>query len=408
MASEQGTLPAQPADPADVVRAILDVSALRQRVEEQLDGFLTARLAGAPDPGLDRIILEPIVDLLRRDGKRLRPAFCYWGWRGAGGADCDEVLIAATSLELLHGCALIHDDVMDGSALRRGRPAVHRELAVAHMARGWRGLSEHFGVAGAVVAGDLCLVWADQMLRASGLPPEALTRAGPVFDEMREETIRGQYMDLVTQAEGALRVQDAIAAAAAKTAASTTVGPLRFGATLAGAGPDLLASYSGYALPLGIAFQLRDDLLGAFGDPGETGKPSGDDLRDGKCTLLLAEARRRAGPGDSRRIDGLLLDGDDAAVVELRAMIERSGARAFVEDELRKLAAASLEALDGAPLVDDSARPILRGLALAVTAFEPFASPNGSGRGPSATVTGAAAHPNGSGPQPGEHERHGE
>lgn len=375
MASGQGTLPA---DPADLVRAILGVSALRERVEKHLAGFLSARLAQAQ--GLDLVLLEPVVGLLRRDGKRLRPAFCFWGWRGAGGADCDEVVSAATSLELLHGCALIHDDVMDGSVLRRGSPAVHSELAAQHETRGWRGAGDHFGVAGAVVAGDLCLVWADEMLRTSGLPPESLTRAGPVFDAMRAETIRGQYLDLITQAEGALRVEDAVAVAQAKTAASTTVGPLRFGAALAGANEDLLVSYTDYALPLGVAFQLRDDLLGAFGDPDATGKPSGDDLRDGKCTLLLAETRRRGGDGEARRMDRLLAEGSEDAVAKLRAMIEGSGARTFVENEVTRLGAAALVALERAPLVDESARAILRGLALAVTAFDPSGPPSGSGR----------------------------
>jgi geranylgeranyl diphosphate synthase type I len=387
VADEPGALPAEP---VDMVSAILDVAALRERVEEHLAGFLSDRLTQVPQSDLDRVLLEPVVDLLLRDGKRLRPAFCYWAWRGAGGPDCEAAVVAATSLELLHGCALIHDDIMDGSALRRRGLAVHSELAARHVARGWRGLSDHFGMAGAVVAGDLCLVWADEMLRASGLPPESLTRAGPVFDAMRAETIRGQFLDLITQAEGALRVEDAIAVAQAKTAASTTVGPLRFGATLAGAGEALLAGYSDYALPLGIAFQLRDDLLGAFGDPGATGKPSGDDLRDGKCTTLLAETRRRAGAADARRIDALLVEATDDAVVELRAMIEGSGARTFVEDEVRRLGAAALTALERAPFVDESARSVLRGLALAVTTFAPPVGATRSRR------------------EPGEQERHSE
>jgi geranylgeranyl diphosphate synthase type I len=199
---------------------------------------------------------------------------------------------------------------------------------------------------------------------------------------MRAETIRGQFLDLVTQAEGALRVEDAIAVAQAKTAASTTVGPVLFGATLAGASDGLLAAYSDYALPLGTAFQLRDDLLGAFGDPGATGKPSGDDLRDGKCTLLLAETRRRVGGDDARRMDGLLAEGTEDAVVELRAMIVRSGARRFVEDEVIRLGSEALVAIEGAPLVDESARAILRGLAVAVTTFAPPAGSNGSGGEP--------------------------
>jgi geranylgeranyl diphosphate synthase type I len=398
LASEQHT---QAADSADVVHALLDVDALRARVERHLAGFLSVRVARKVEAGPDRILLDPVADLLLRAGKRLRPAFCYWGWRGAGGPDCDEVLAASTSLELLHGCALIHDDVMDRSALRRGGRTVHRELAVRHAELGWRGVSDHFGLAGAVVAGDLCLVWADEMLRASGLSAEALTRAGPVFDAMRAETIRGQYLDLIAQAEGALRVEDAVAVARAKTAASTTVGPLRFGGTLAGAGEDLLRAYAGYASPLGLAFQLKDDLIGAFGGPDATGKPSGDDLRDGKCTLLLAEARRRAGPRETRLIDELLVDGAEDAVDELRVLVERSGAREHVEGEITRLGTRAVAAVERAPLNDEAARGVLRGLALAVTTVDPLAGAGSPAAG-DPLASAAGSH------EPGEHERTGQ
>jgi geranylgeranyl diphosphate synthase, type I len=339
-----------------------DFARLRGLVDAHLGDFVAARLSAAAD--LDRVVLEPLADLLLRDGKRLRPALCVWAWRGAGGAGDgadragaeERAVRAATCLELLQGCALIHDDVMDASDLRRGARAVHRELADRHAAAGWRGESGRFGLAAAIVAGDLCLVWADRMLRESGLPDPALRRAAPLFDEMRAQTIRGQYLDLLTQAQGTLQAADALAVAEAKTAASTTAGPLGFGAALAGAGPRLQAAYAGYGVPLGIAFQLRDDLLGTFGDPAHTGKPSSDDLRDGKCTVLLSEARRRAAPAAAREIDALLRLGTEDAVPRLRELVELTGARTHVEKLIADLAAQAMAALDDAPLIDPSVR----------------------------------------------------
>ncbi|WP_370153547.1 polyprenyl synthetase family protein [Streptacidiphilus sp. EB129] len=350
------------------VPQILQRAAIADRVERQLSAFLAARL---PPPGAhapERVILQPTVDLLLRGGKRLRPALCFWGWRGAGGADCEEVVAAATALELLQGCALIHDDVMDASDLRRGGPSVHRALAGTHAERRWNGPAERFGVGGAVAAGDLCLVWADQILRQSGLPAESLARAGAVYDALREETVLGQWLDLVTRAEGALRVEDAVAVARSKTAANTTAGPLRLGGALAGASPELQDAYREFGVPLGIAFQLRDDIVGAFGDPAVTGKPSGDDLRDGSCTLLLAEARRRSSPSGRQAIDALLREPSDRTVPELRSAIEQTGARTHVEELIAELGTQALEVLDTAPLADDGVREILRDFAVAVTA----------------------------------------
>ncbi|HZC26048.1 MAG TPA: polyprenyl synthetase family protein [Actinopolymorphaceae bacterium] len=364
-------------DPSDDARAPdgdagvdrLDLDDLRPRVEHHLREFLDARLAAADDLSpSERTVLEPLRALVLGRGKRLRAAFCYWGWRGAGGhgtgghhtggqgtggqgtggrADEDEGAVAAgAALELLHAGALVHDDVMDESDLRRGEPTLHRQLAAVHVARRWRGSPFHFGISAAIVAGDLCLVWADQMLRSSGISPERLHRAGAVFDSMRSETMRGQYLDLTSQASGVLDVDEALRVARAKTAASTVAGPLQFGGVLAGAGRPLLDRYARYGLALGVAFQLQDDLLGAFGDEDVTGKPSGDDLRDGKCTVLLAEARRRAGPAAYARIDELVNDRTDDAVRELRALIDETGARAHVEKLIAQLGGEALEALD--------------------------------------------------------------
>lgn len=350
------------------VREIVNMADLPRRVERRLANFLDAEVASTPVRSLsEAALLRPLREMVLRGGKRLRAAFCYWGWRGAGGADAESAVAAGAALEMLHAAALVHDDVMDASALRRGQPTLHRRLAEHHLENAWRGDSAHFGVSAAIVAGDLCLVWADKMLRASGLSVESLARAGPVFDAMRAETMRGQYLDLAAQSAGAFDADDALRVARAKTAACTVEGPLRFGGVLAGATSPLVDRYVSYGRSLGVAFQLQDDLLGAYGDARVTGKPSGDDLRDGKCTLLLAEARRMADPETASRLDALLREGTDAAVPRLRALIEETGARARVERLVDRLGADAVKALDSAPFADEQARDVLRALALALT-----------------------------------------
>jgi geranylgeranyl diphosphate synthase type I len=344
-----------------------DLVVLRTQVDEVLRGFLGERLGevSGGDGGVG--LIESAAELVMRGGKRLRAALCLLGWSAAGGIVGDEIVRAACSLELLHGCALIHDDVMDGSATRRGGEAVHRIFAERHEAGGWRGPAERFGNAVAIAAGDLCMVWADRLLRESGLGVGVLERGRAVYDEMRAETIRGQYLDLLMQARGSFEIDEALDTARAKTAASTTKGPLRFGGALAGAGALLAARFDEYGAALGTAFQLRDDVIGAFGDPGESGKPSGDDLRDGKCTALLAEAYLRSDAAGRARLAGLVGAGTDAAVDGLREAIESSGARAAVERRIAQMGELALVALAGMPLVEEGVREPLRALVLMVT-----------------------------------------
>jgi geranylgeranyl diphosphate synthase type I len=328
-----------------------ELEPLRSRVDEALRRFFGARLDEAGD-AWEREFVAAIVDLVSRGGKRLRATLCVLGWAGAGGVVDDATVRAAASLELLQACALIHDDVMDRSATRRGGPTLHRGFTRRHAAAGWRGDSEQFGVGAAIAAGDLCLVWADQLLRESGLPTAAIVRGRPVYDTMRASTIQGQYLDLVTQARGSYDIDDALRVARAKTAACTTTGPLCFGAALAGAGERLSAAYEAYGVALGLAFQLRDDLLGAFADPVATGKPSGDDLRDGKCTVLLAEAYQRLDEVGRERLQALVDLGSAGAVDEIRDLMEGVGAREAVEERIASLGKQAVEALSGAPIAD--------------------------------------------------------
>ena len=346
----------------------LDAEDLRVRVQKRLDDFLAAQV-----PVLDEVspdlapLSDALVDLLR-GGKRLRPAFAYWGWRGAGGADCEEAVTAATSLELLQACALIHDDVMDGSDTRRGIPAAHRRFATLHRGNGWLGSSERFGTGAAILLGDLCLSWADELLMSCGLPPSTLLRGKPVYDVMRTELMAGQYLDLLEQAMGGGSVARAMRVVRFKAAKYTIERPLHLGAALAGAPAELVDAYSGYGLPLGEAFQLRDDVLGVFGDPAETGKPAGDDLREGKRTVLVATAEEAATPAQSAvlrsRLGDPSLDAD--GVARLREIIVDTGALRHVETLIDGLTTTALAALE-ASAVEGTARGVLHDLAVAAT-----------------------------------------
>lgn len=354
---------------AKLTASPLDAADLRTRVNAALQDFLAAQVQVLEAVSSD---VEPMSNVLTRllaGGKRLRPAFCYWGWRGTGGEDSTAAVTAAAALEFLQACALIHDDVMDGSDTRRGHPAAHRSFAALHREHEWLGSPDAFGVGAAILLGDLCLSWADQLLLGSGLPDAALKRGKPVYDEMRVELMAGQYLDLLEQARGGGSVERALRVVRFKSAKYTIERPLQLGAAMAGATPAQLKSLRDYGLPLGEAFQLRDDLLGVFGDPELTGKPAGDDLREGKRTVLVAKAAAAATPAQAEvlrtRLGDPALDAD--GVAELREVIVATGAPADVEALIDDLASASLAALAGADLTDE-ATDVLAELVVAATA----------------------------------------
>jgi geranylgeranyl diphosphate synthase type I len=331
-----------------VILPALDRADLRARVEKSLGAFLSRqreRLAAIDDT------LLPIADLIDafvlRGGKRLRPAFAYWGYRAAGGIDADEVVASLAALELVQASALIHDDVMDDSDTRRGEPAVHRQSASVHRRAGWLGDADAYGTATAILVGDLCLVWSDELLHSGGLDAVTLARARPVFDEMRTEVTVGQYLDMHAQATGDTSLARAGLIARFKSAKYTVERPLLLGAAVAAAPPAITRAYSDYGLPLGEAFQLRDDILGVFGDPAVTGKPAGDDLREGKRTYLVAAAFDSADEAGRRLLGGRLGDPtlDDAGVAALREIITASGALARTEARIVELTESALSAL---------------------------------------------------------------
>ncbi|GAA2700618.1 polyprenyl synthetase family protein [Micromonospora olivasterospora] len=347
----------------------VDRAGLRQRVNKALTEFLAGQrswMTGVDDALVP--VAEAIEAFVLRGGKRLRPAFAYWGYRGAGGIDSDQVVSALAALEFVQASALMHDDLMDRSDTRRGEPAVHRRFAARHRGAGWGGDADGFGDAAAILLGDLCLVWSDELLHSTGLDPRTVARARPVFDEMRTEVTVGQYLDVLTQATGDTSVERAGKVARYKSAKYTVERPLLLGAALADAPPEVRAAYSAYGLPLGEAFQLRDDVLGVFGDPTQTGKPAGDDLREGKRTYLVAAAVEASDDAGRELLLGQLGDPglDEDGVIRLRELIASTGALARTEERIATLTDTALAALAAVEL-ETEARQALVDLAIAAT-----------------------------------------
>ncbi|WP_020573410.1 polyprenyl synthetase family protein [Actinopolymorpha alba] len=355
------------------VPALADLAGLgglRARVDQALEEFLRERAAELQSIDAELDTQREIITDSVAGGKRLRPAFCYWGWRGAGGdPDDPRIVVAAAALELLQAAAIVHDDLMDASDTRRGKPSVHRRFQALHDQRRWEGPAERFGLGGALLLGDLCLCWADEMLRGCGLPAERLLPAFGYFDLMRTEVMAGQYLDLVSQASGTTPQDRAMRVVRFKSAKYTVERPLHLGGALAGGSSELISAYSAYGLPLGEAFQLRDDILGVFGDPTVTGKPAGDDLREGKRTVLVAKTLAAATPAQAERFRQRF--GDRAltsrGVAELRDIIVASGALAAVERLIVDLTEQAAAALAQAPLADEGVRDAFGELAQAAT-----------------------------------------
>lgn len=350
-----------------VTEELLGAGGIRDRVDGCLEDFLVAKSRAALAQGLPTEIPRVLRGFLGAGGKRIRPLLCVVGWLAGGGTGVvpQAVVRVAASLELFHAFALIHDDVMDDSDTRRGAPTVHRAQAARRTAAGGTGSeAERFGLGAAILAGDAALAWSDGLLHTAGLPPERLMRVLPLVDAMRTEVVHGQFADLEATGSPGGDVEAALAVVRYKTATYTIERPLHVGAALAAAGEGVLEVLSGYALPVGEAFQLRDDLLGVFGSGERTGKSRLDDLRAGKHTVLVAQAFRYADPGQRQVLLALLgragLDEGDAET--LRGVLLATGARERVEDMIRERRARALDALRAAGL-PPAAAAVLRRLA---------------------------------------------
>ena len=336
-------------DPLDAVRGPLDRLLADYLLECENEVGDLAPLATQ--------VTRRIRHLVLSGGKRLRPAFVYWGHRAAGADHDDGVLIAAGSLELLHTFALIHDDVMDRSAERRGHPTVHRALAEQHARDGLAGDHEWFGISSAILAGDLVAVWADRLFDSTPLPVDAVARARAVYTQLRVEVMVGQFLDLRLAGSPADDAASANRVALLKSGRYTVTRPLQLGAQLAGGSPRLLEVLGRFGDEIGVAFQLRDDILGLFGDSRQTGKSTIDDLREGKRTLLVITALDRTSGASRRLLEASLgaADLDDRDAARCRTIIEECGARRVVAnliDDHHTRALQAIASLDPGPAHD--------------------------------------------------------
>jgi geranylgeranyl diphosphate synthase type I len=294
--------------------------------------------------------LDALRALVMAGGKRLRPAFCFWGFVGAGGEPDDPIVVdAGAAFELLQAFALVHDDVMDGSATRRGFRTAHLAFADRHQLDSWRGEGRRFGEGVAILIGDLAHVYADLLLRDAGR--EVLG----VWDELRIELNVGQYLDILGTARGDTDPEGARRIARYKSGKYTIERPLHVGAALAGRYGDLGPALSAYGDPLGEAFQLRDDILGAFGEGTVTGKPVGDDLREGKPTPLLAAA---SGAADPKQHAVLARIGEpdlvDDEVLAIQSAFRDTGALAEIEARIERLSTDAIAAIEQADITEEA------------------------------------------------------
>lgn len=311
---------------------------LRSEIDGALASFLAAKRVSLSDAA---DLIDEISDIVSAGGKRLRPRFCYWGYRAAEGQHRVDVVRAAASLELLHTFAIVHDDIMDDSDVRRGRPTVHAKR----------------GIDFALLVGDLALVLADAAFFSSGLDAEATQRGFVAYSRMREEVIAGQYLDLVASEDRMLDEERARRIALLKSGRYTVEEPLAIGALFADAPRAVVDDLRSFGALVGEAFQLRDDLLGIFGQEDATGKPADSDIRQGKRTVPYAKTVAVLDHEDMVAFTSRWGGGEDLSegdIDELRRTVEVSGARAATEDLIAELEAAALTSLDQTAIPDDA------------------------------------------------------
>jgi geranylgeranyl diphosphate synthase type I len=366
---------------------VSESKALLELIQESLDDFCQERkvefTAISPD-------LVPVVNYtqdLLAGGKRFRALFAYWSWVGALATsdepqsetqrrDSAAAMVGITAaLEMFHAAALVHDDLLDQSDTRRGKPSVHKKFEALHEQSGWAGSHERFGVAGSVLVGDLMLGWSSEIFGSALLhsPTSEIEAAcRNEFSKMRVEVMAGQYLDVLEENAAPTRPIEELVGRANrvmlyKTAKYSIEAPLLIGAAFAGATPALLRGLSAFGIPLGMAFQLKDDILGVFGDPAVTGKPAGDDLREGKRTVLVGLTREALTTSVGNIFDEMLSSRslDSEQIGFLQRTIVDSGALAKTERMMEELADESLSALELLD-IDARAKEQLRGLALKV------------------------------------------
>lgn len=330
--------------------------ALVRHIETAIAADLDERASALREISEDATVLVDVARELLRGGKRLRPAFCYWGWRavadetspdvlphlGTGDGELEAILAIAVALEYFHAAALVHDDIIDRSDTRRGIPSAHRRFEQLYPRAAAAPDVAHFGESSAILLGDLLLSWSNELFAGAMARPFAAERkelARRRIAVMSSEVMVGQYLDVFAEGAWPLRgadeaLSESLTVLRFKSAKYSVEAPLLIGATIAGARVGQLDALSRYGLALGEAFQLRDDVLGVFGDPETTGKPAGDDIREGKRTYLVLLTRSRLPHGMRSVLDEMLgdRDADDDQIELARTLAGETGAIDAVEE----------------------------------------------------------------------------
>lgn len=403
--ADPGAVPGGRTESRTPVPVLPDVSDLRAldddvpaAVGRLLDRLLSERAAQAAalDPVFAHDLAERVARFTLDGGKRTRSQFVWWALRACGGEGraAAAALRVGAALELIQTCALIHDDVMDGSRLRRGRPALHADVEDQYAGAAPSSQGTRFGEAAAILAGDLALAWADDVLADTELAPDTARRVHGLWSAMRMEMVAGQYLDVQGQTTSSRSPARAIRAACLKSALYSVERPLALGAALAGADAATTTALCSAGRCVGIAFQLRDDLHDVFGSPRRTGKPSGDDIRSGKPTYLVAMAQARAEAADDRRALGVLRRSlghpelSEAGLAEVRGVLVATGARETVEARIDRLITEGMRHLDTASLGTDGRRR-LRELLNSAAGAPPAGRPPGGSPGTGDGLPGA-------------------
>ncbi|OGY21732.1 MAG: hypothetical protein A2126_00780 [Candidatus Woykebacteria bacterium GWB1_45_5] len=320
--------------------------------KRQLDPFLDAyftekiREAALVDPE-SVVLVEEVRRFVQNGGKKIRPAFAYAGYIACGGRSHDAILYASSAIEVMHAFALIHDDIIDKADLRRGNPSVHRVFEDFHKRRNFTGSPEDFGLVAALLAGDLAFSFADELLNTAPFPAERIRRAKNYFDLNKKQVIFGEYLDVLASVKKQISEADVLKILEYKTAKYTMERPLHIGACLAGAEEEALTIFSNYAIPLGQAFQIQDDILGTFGQEEQTGKPTDSDIKEGKKTLLVIKAYEFSGPAERKILDEVLgkRKANEKEIENVRAIIRSSGALEYSQNLANRLIKQAKEAI---------------------------------------------------------------
>lgn len=334
----------------------------KRQLDPFLNDFFDEKLAEASKIHPEAAVLvEEIRRFVAAGGKRVRPAFSYSAYVAAGGRSLDAILYASAALELLHAFALIHDDIIDKADLRRGEPSAHKALELFHKKRKFVGSPNHFGLSSGILAGDLALSFADEILNTAPFPAERIRRAKIYYDLMKRQVIYGEYLDVLAPMKKTISEAELLTILEYKTAKYTIERPLHIGASLAGADQEIFGFFTSYGVPLGQAFQIQDDIMGTFSSEEKIGKPTDSDIKEGKLTMLVVKAYESSKKEEKRKL-GKVLGNPNASekdIEEVRDIMRRTGALAYSQELSTKLIARSKKALTSNKFVDEGRNYLL-------------------------------------------------